>query len=88
MAGWSILKAPSILGLRPAGVERLPGALLDAGLAEALAADRAGRVAPEDAYVPGEELVLVQQSSTPAPGTPLLPPGEARAILLPGDLPI
>ena len=35
-----------MLGLRPTGVETLPKALIDAGLAEQLRARRAGRVAP------------------------------------------
>ncbi|MFH9011504.1 arginase family protein [Streptomyces sp. NPDC017943] len=42
----AIVEAPSVLGLRPTGVEELPGALLDAGLAEGLGAVRAGRVEP------------------------------------------
>ncbi|MGH9026715.1 MAG: arginase family protein [Acidimicrobiia bacterium] len=46
MAGYAIIEAPSVLGLFPAGVERLPGALLDAGLADALGARRAGQVSP------------------------------------------
>lgn len=46
-----ILEAPSILGLRPSGVERLPEALLAAGLADRLGAGHAGRVEPP-AYDP------------------------------------
>ncbi|GAA2261142.1 arginase family protein [Streptomyces indiaensis] len=41
-----IVEAPSVLGLRPTGVEELPEALLGAGLAEGLGAVRAGRVEP------------------------------------------
>ncbi|HMI83405.1 MAG TPA: arginase family protein [Polyangiaceae bacterium] len=48
----AVLEAPSILGLRPTGVERLPETLLDHGLAERLRARRAGRVAPDVAYDP------------------------------------
>ena len=44
MRRYAILQAPSVLGLFPAGVEKLPEALLDAGLADALAARRASRV--------------------------------------------
>ena len=44
MTGFAIVEAPSILGLFPKGVETLPAALLDAGLAERLDARRAGRV--------------------------------------------
>ncbi|MGK9169573.1 arginase family protein [Inquilinus limosus] len=43
---YAIIEAPSVLGLFPKGVERLPEALLGAGLAERLGARRAGRVAP------------------------------------------
>ena len=46
MGGYAILEAPSVLGLFPRGVERLPGALLDAGLAGALGARHAGQVIP------------------------------------------
>ncbi|MFJ5260225.1 arginase family protein [Streptomyces sp. NPDC088387] len=42
----AIIEAPSVLGLRPTGVEELPEALLGAGLAEGLGAVRAGRVEP------------------------------------------
>jgi arginase len=43
---YAIVEAPSVLGLRPTGVERLPEALLGAGLAVQLRARRAGRVEP------------------------------------------
>ena len=43
---FAIIEAPSILGLFPKGVERLPDALLAAGLAEKLGARRAGRIEP------------------------------------------
>ena len=46
MAGFAIIEAPSVLGLFPGGVERLPEALLDAGLATAIGARHAGRVTP------------------------------------------
>lgn len=42
----TILEAPSVLGLRPTGVEELPAAILAAGLAERLRARRGGRVEP------------------------------------------
>jgi arginase len=42
----AIVEAPSVLGLRPTGVERLPEALLGAGLDVQLRARRAGRVEP------------------------------------------
>ena len=43
---FTIVEAPSVLGLFPKGVEMLPDALLAAGLAERLGARRAGRVEP------------------------------------------
>lgn len=46
----AILQAPSILGLRPTGVETLPEALIEAGLLERLAGRHAGRVAPRAHY--------------------------------------
>jgi hypothetical protein len=42
----AVVEAPSVLGLFPRGVERLPEALLDAGLADAVGSRRAGRVVP------------------------------------------
>jgi arginase len=44
MSTFAILDAPSILGLRPTGVEHLPRALRDAGLLERLGAEDAGQV--------------------------------------------
>src|SRR5688572_12182402 len=46
MAAFAVIEAPSILGLRPTGVETLPEALLRVGLAEQLGARHAGRVEP------------------------------------------
>src|SRR5215510_13131155 len=43
---YAIVEAPSVLGLRPSGVERLPDVLLRAGLDAQLEARRAGRVEP------------------------------------------
>ena len=40
----AIIEAPSILGLRPTGVEHLPDALVSAGLLARLHARHAGRV--------------------------------------------
>jgi hypothetical protein len=43
---FTIVEAPSVLGLFPRGVETLPDALLAVGLAERLGAGRTGRVEP------------------------------------------
>lgn len=41
---YALIEAPSVLGLKPTGVDKLPDQLLNAGLAERLQARRAGRV--------------------------------------------
>jgi arginase len=41
---YAVIEAPSVLGLKPTGVDKLPDRLLEAGLAERLQARRAGRV--------------------------------------------
>jgi arginase len=46
----ALIEAPSILGLRPTGVETLPEALLQAGLIDRVPARHAGRVVPEAPY--------------------------------------
>jgi arginase len=46
MSRFAVIDAPSILGLRPTGVERLPDALKAAGLLAGLRAEYAGRVEP------------------------------------------
>jgi arginase len=48
MGSYAIIEAPSVLGLRPTGVEELPKALIELGLAERLQARVAGRVEPPD----------------------------------------
>ena len=46
MARFSVIDAPSILGLRPSGVQNLPRALKDVRLIEKLHAESAGQVVP------------------------------------------
>jgi arginase len=46
VAAYAIIEAPSVLGLFPGGVEHLPGALLSAGLLEAIGARHVCRVSP------------------------------------------
>jgi arginase len=50
VAALAIIDVPSNLGLRPSGVEQLPGALRRAGLAERLRARHTGQVEPSAAY--------------------------------------
>lgn len=47
---YAVIDAPSILGLRPTGLELLPNALKAAGLLEQLHAEYAGIVAPSSPY--------------------------------------
>lgn len=49
---YAFLEAPSILGLKPTGVERLPEVLLGHGLCERVRGRRAGRVVPDAPYDP------------------------------------
>ena len=46
MPHFAVIDAPSFLGLKPTGVERLPEALKAAGLMAGLNAEYAGRVEP------------------------------------------
>ena len=66
MPVYQIVQAPSHLGLRAPGVEALPGALLDAGLAERLGAR------------PGERLAAPAFDPEIDPGTGLLNPHGLR----------
>ena len=50
MSRFAVIEAPSILGLRPTGVETLPEALLNQGLLDRLQARHAGRVVPDSPY--------------------------------------
>ena len=50
MSQFAVIEAPSILGLKPTGVETLPEALIRAGLVERVSARHAGRVAPQSPY--------------------------------------
>ena len=46
----AVVEAPSILGLRPTGVDTLPAALLGVGLLDRLHAAHAGRIVPDTPY--------------------------------------
>jgi arginase len=50
MSSFAVIEAPSILGLKPTGVETLPDALVRAGLIDRLRARHAGRIEPEAPY--------------------------------------
>jgi arginase len=55
MPGYTIIDAPSVLGLRPTGIEYLPEALKSAGLVSKLNAGYAGRVQPSIPYDPNRD---------------------------------
>jgi arginase len=50
MSRFAVIEAPSILGLKPTGVDTLPEALLNQGLIDRLGARHAGRVVPQSPY--------------------------------------
>jgi arginase len=84
---YAIVEAPSMLGLRPTGVERLPDALIGAGLDARLRARRAARVEPppyDDRRDP-ETLMLNPQAI--ADYTPKLADAIGQ-ILETGDFPV
>jgi len=92
MTRYEILEAPSVLGLFPRGVERLSQALLDAGLAERLAASRgllvtpppyAGRIDSENGLRNAAALADYARSLADAVGSVLS--GGAFPIVLGGD---
>lgn len=69
---YAIIEAPSILGLKPTGVEHLPAALLDHGLASRLGARRAGRVATLPYRAERDPETLTLNASAIAAFTPAL----------------
>jgi arginase len=84
---YAIVEAPCVLGLRPTGVERLPDALLRAGLEMQLRARRAGRVEPPpyDHHRDPETLMLNPQGI--ADYTPKLADA-IGGVLDTGDFPV
>jgi arginase len=84
---FTIVEAPSVLGLFPKGVERLPEALLTAGLSERLGARRAGRVEPP-AYEADRdpETLLLNPHAIPAYSIALA--YDVGAVLDRGEFPV
>jgi arginase len=84
---YAIIEAPSILGLRPSGVEHLPETLLDSGFAKRLGARRAGRVDPppyDDRRDPESGMLNIEGI---ARYTPLLA-SATTAVLDRGEFPV
>ena len=84
---YAIVEAPSILGLKPTGVERLPDALLKNGLAERLKARRAERVDPPPYGATRDDATLTLNAHAIAAWTPRLADAIAR-VLIRGEFPL
>ena len=78
---FTIVEAPSVLGLFPKAVETLPEALLAAGLAERLGARRAGPVEPPP-YEPErdpETMLLTRAALSNTPSRSPMPSARSSA---------
>ena len=64
MSNFAVIEAPSVLGLRPTGVEMLPEALIRAGLIDRLSARHAGRVLPQTPYDFGRDVATLTLNAT------------------------
>jgi arginase len=84
---YAILEAPSVLGLRPSGVERLPDSLLRHGLAERLEARRAGRVEPPPYSADRDPVTKTLNAQAIAGWTPVLADAMER-VLDAGEFPV
>jgi arginase len=84
---YAIIEAPSILGLKPTGVERLPDTLLKNGLAERLKARRAERVDPPPYRAERDPATLTLNAHGIAAWTPRLADAITR-VLVRGEFPL
>jgi arginase len=87
MSRFVILDAPSILGLRPTGVELLPEAMKAAGLHAGLAAGYAGRVEPPP-YDPWRDPETLLLNPTGLRGYALLLAEAVSGLLREGKVPV
>ena len=78
---YSIIDAPSILGLRPTGAEYLPEALKAAGLLKELNAEYAGRVQPSLSYSPERDKRTLLLNANPIRSFSLQLAARVRDIL-------
>lgn len=85
--GYAIIEAPSILGLRPSGVEELPKALLACGLAERIGARRAGRIEPPPYHFERDPETLTLNARAIAEWTPRLADAVER-VIEEGEIPV
>jgi arginase len=84
---YALIEAPSILGLRPSGVEELPAALLRHGLAERIGARRAGRVATLPYATERDAVTQTLNAAAIVEWSPLLADAVER-VLAEGEYPI
>ena len=87
MTHYEIIQAPSVLGLFPKGVERLPQALLEAGLAERVSAVRGPLVVPP-AYTGGRDPESGLRNATTIAEYARALAGEVESVLSRGAFPI
>jgi arginase len=85
---YSIIDAPSILGLRPTGVEHLPEALKAAGLLEKLNAKYAGCVRPSLQYSPERDKRTLLLNASPIRSFSLQLAAMVRDILDDNQFPV
>lgn len=83
----AILEAPSVLGLRPTGVERLAERLLELGLADRLDARHAGRIEPPPYSALRDAATQTSNAQAIARWTPRLADG-VEAVLDAGEFPV
>lgn len=84
---YAIIEAPSILGLRPSGVQNLPDWLLRHGLAERLNARHAGRVEPPPYSADRDPVTKTLNAQAIAGWTPVLA-NAAERVLDAGEFPV
>jgi arginase len=84
---YAIVEAPSILGLKPSGVETLPAALLAHGLAERIRARRAGRLETPRYDPVRDAATLTLNARAIAAWTPLLADA-VGAVVERGEFPV
>jgi arginase len=84
---YAIIEAPSILGLKPTGVEKLPTALLDYGLACRLHARHAGAVATLPYEAVRDPQTLTLNANAIAAFTPALA-NTVEAVIANGEFPV
>jgi arginase len=84
---YAIIEAPSILGLKPTGVDRLPQRLLELGLAEGIAARHAAKLTPPQYSSERDPQTLTLNAASIAAWTPQLADA-VEDVIEAGDFPV